>query len=212
MIKPMQAEAASQIDSIGNDAGNIASQVTTPFGTSPASSGTAVVEPAGGTSGAGSYFDAYDYLMSTLGNLGGNFWGDVGGISVEQSTATNFTSTIQSSRADFYQLMSVSSGSEPGTYLGYFDLSTNGVLTYTAGSSAVPPMITGITTAGGTNTITFTTLPGGLYNLVATNAAGLFTPVATWPVLAPTAIGTGSPAALTDVSSDGSRIYAVREE
>ena len=53
---------------------------------------------------------------------------------MEQSTPASFTTAGQPVRADFYQLLSVSNGL-PAKYLGYFELSTNGVLTYTAGPS-----------------------------------------------------------------------------
>ncbi len=59
----VQANAASQIDAIGRDGYNIAYQGTTPFGTSPTSTSTAVVEPEGGNNGAGAYFNSYSFMM-----------------------------------------------------------------------------------------------------------------------------------------------------
>ena len=70
--------AASQIDSIGNDAFNI-SLGGDPFGNSPGNGNSYVIEPEGGSSGSGSSFNAYNYLVTVNGNLGGNFWGDAGG-------------------------------------------------------------------------------------------------------------------------------------
>jgi hypothetical protein len=206
----IESTAASQIDTIGNDAANIASPITTPFGVSPASDTTAVVEPEGGSLNAGSSFDSYSYLMTTVGNLGGNFWGDQQGISVEQSTATNFTSGTLSSRADFYQLDSSTNSGQAGTYLGYFDLSPSGVLTFTAGvSSIAAPTITSIVNIGTSNIVTFTTVAGGNYSLLATNLGGLSTPRSTWPVVAGPVTGTGSPASITNSAAGGSQVYVI---
>jgi hypothetical protein len=168
-----------------------------------------VVEPEGGSLNAGSDFNSYSFMMSTLGNLSGNFWGDQGGISLEQSTPTNFTSGTLTSRADFYQLNSTTNGGA-ATYLGYFDLATNGVLTFTAGAVIVPPTITSIVNAGTTNVITFSTVNGGSYSLLATNSAGLATaPRSTWPVVAGPFTGTGSPLSITNISTDSARFYAI---
>jgi hypothetical protein len=204
-----QATAASQIDAIGNDAANIAQQVTTPFGVCPASSSTSVVEPEGGSLNGGSDFNSYSFMMSTLGNLGGNFWGDQSGSSVEQSTPANFTSGTQTSRADFYQLNSTNSSGN-ATYLGYFDLATNGVLTFTAGSVITSPTITSIVSSGTTNVITFTTVPGENYSLLATNSAGLTSvPRSSWPVVGGPVAGTGSPMSITNTSTDNARFYTI---
>jgi hypothetical protein len=207
----LQATACSQIDGIGNDAANIASQVVTPFGTSPASSSTAVVEPEGGSQNGGSYYNSYSFMMGAQGNLGGNFWGDQGGISVEQLTPTNFLSGTQTSRADFYQINSSTNGVSPATYLGYFDLDTNGVLTYTAGPSVsiVAPTITSIASAGTTNVVTFTTVVGGNYSVLGTNISGLASARSNWPVVAGPITGTGSPVSVTNVSTDSTGFYTI---
>ncbi len=207
----VQATACSQIDAIGNDAANIASQVVTPFGTSPTSTATAVVEPEGGSQNAGAYFNSYSFMMTAQGNLSGNFWGDQAGISVEQLTQTNFLAGAATSRADFYQLNS-STNAGPATYLGYFDLDTNGVLTYTAGPSAsviVPPTITSIASAGTTNIITFTTVNGGNYSVLGTSLSGLSTARSTWPVVAGPVVGTGSPMSITNVSAGSTGFYTI---
>jgi len=206
----VQANAASQIDSIGKDAGNIAFSVTTPFGTSPTSTSTAVVEPEGGANGAGNYYNSYSFMMGTGGNLGGNFWGDIGGVSVEQSTPSNFTTSGQPVLADFYQLLSANSG-QSATYLGYFKLDTAGVLTYTAGPYAVvvPPTITSITRVGTTTTISFNSQAGVTYNLLATNTDNITALRSTWPAVASPMTGNGSTEMFTDVTTDASRVYVI---
>ncbi len=208
----VQGSAASQIDSIGNDGVNIAG-----LGGSPASDATAVVEPRGGAVGSGSSFNSYTFMMSStssyqgLGNLDNNFWGDSTGLSVEQTTSPTFTSSGQPAIADFYQLLSTRSG-QLGTYLGYFKYDTNGVMTYTAGPYIIPitpPVITSITRNGTSTTISFASIQGVTYNLVATNNTGISAARSTWPVIATPIVGDGGTDSFTDVTSDGTRFYAI---
>ena len=205
-----QGTAASQIDSIGDDASNIAGGGD-PNGTSPANGNSYVVEPEG--SSVGGFFNSYSVQMSANGNLGGNFWGDSGGISLEQSTPANFTTAGQPVRADFYQLLSVSNGL-PAKYLGYFELSTNGSLTYTAGPSPMTltaPRIVSYVHKGTTNTISFTTVSGGNYNytLRGTNSTGMTAAKTNWPAIGSSIVGNGLTNSLLDVTTDSSRLYII---
>jgi len=208
--------AASQIDSIGSDAANI-TLGGDPFGSSPASGSSYVVEPEGGSTGSGSYFDSYNYLMTTAGNLGGTFWGDSGGISLEQGTPANFTTAGQPVRADFYQLLSTNAIANPtnnqaGTYLGYFELATNGVLTYTAGpspSTVIAPRIVSIVRTGTTNTIAFTTGSSGTYTLRGTNSLASGTGVTNWPPIGSSLAGNGLTNSLKEVTTDSPRFYTI---
>ena len=68
-----QGNAASQIDSIGDDASNIASGGD-PNGTSPANGNSYVVEPEGGSS-EWRFFNSYSFQIGANGNLGGAFLG-----------------------------------------------------------------------------------------------------------------------------------------
>jgi hypothetical protein len=204
-----QGSAASQIDSIGDDASNIASGGS-PFGTSPANSNTYVVEPEGGSS-SGGFYNSYSFQIGANGNLGGAFWGDSSGVSVEQSTPASFTTAGQPVRADFYQLLSASNGL-PATYLGYFELSPSGVLTYTAGSSPTiltAPQIVSYVHKGTTNTISFTTVSGGTYTLRGTNSAGLATAVTNWPAIGSSLAGNGLTNSLVEVITNNSRLYTI---
>lgn len=203
-----QGNAAGQIDSIGNDGADIADQGTTPFGTSPTNTVTAVVEPEGGNNGAGAYFNSYSFLVGSAGNLGGNFWGDTAGTSIEQSTGDTFTTSGQPVLADFYQLLSANSG-QAATYLGYFKLDTTGVLTYTAGAALSPPIITSITRNGNTTTIQFSSVQGFTYTLLGTNSAGITAPRSTWPVTGTPQVGDGGTDTFTDTTSDAFRVYVI---
>jgi hypothetical protein len=156
--------------------------------------------------------DCYSFWIGAANSSGiGNFNGDFQGV-VEQTTPAGFTTGGQPVRADFYQLLSKSGtvNGTPGTYLGYFEFSTNGVMTYTAGPSPLvvpPPTITAISSFETTNTITFTTVNGGTYNLIGTN---ILTAARTnWPVLGSSILGDGNPKSLTDVTTNSQRFYSI---
>ena len=208
-----QGTAASQIDSIGDDASDIAGGGD-PNGSSPANGNSYVVEPEGGKLTGNTSFNSYSFQMGANGDLGGNFWGDSGGnISIEQSTPASFTTAGQPVRADFYQLLSVSNGL-PAKYLGYFELSTNGALTYTAGPSPTiltAPQIVSYIHNGTTNTISFTTVSGGNYNytLRGTNCAGLSAAKTSWPAIGSSILGNGLTNSLSEVTASDSRFYII---
>jgi hypothetical protein len=138
-----------------------------------------------------------------------NFGGDAPGV-VEQTTPGNFSTSGQPVRADFYQLLSRSgtANNTPGKYLGYFEFSTNGVMTYNAGP--VCPTIKTVTRKQTTNTITFTTVPGWTYSLFATN--NLTAPKSTWPAVPGSSsfFTNGTPQSLNDVTPNNSRFYFIK--
>jgi len=138
-----------------------------------------------------------------------NFGGDAPGV-VEQTTPANFSTSGQPVRADFYQLLSRSgtANNTPGKYLGYFEFSTNGVMTYTAGPPC--PVIKAVTRNQTTNTISFTTVSGWTYSLFATN--NLRAPGSTWPAVPGSSsfFNTGTPQSLKDVTANGSRFYLIK--
>jgi hypothetical protein len=129
----------------------------------------------------------------------------------EQYTPANFTTGGTPVRADFYWLKPTANNDHsgpPATFLGYFQLSTNGVMTYTAYPSAVvvPATITSITRTGTTNVITFTTGSSGTYTLCG--SSDLTAPRAGWPALSSVA-GNGSPLSLTHVTSGAGMFYLI---
>ena len=161
--------------------------------------------------------DCYFYWVQSTTGVStdpGTFLGDAplpGGI-VENITPSNFTTAGTPVRSDFYQLLSKSgtANGTPGNYLGYFEFSTNGVMTYISGPSAVvvpPPTITAFSRLGTTNVITFTTVSGGTYSLTGTNS--LTIPTANWPVIGSSVAGTGSPMSITNVAPDALNFYRI---
>ena len=186
--------------SLGNDATYIANTVI--------NTATNVVETEAGHSTPGQVTgDCYSYWVGVLNqSTVANFNGDFQGV-VEQTTPANFSTSGQPVRSDFYQLLSKANtpANTPGKYLGYFEFSTNGVMTYTAGPAT--PAITAITRNGTTNSISFTTVSGWTYSLLATNS--LSVPQASWPAISSSSLSTGTPLSLKDVTTNGPRFYII---
>jgi hypothetical protein len=134
----------------------------------------------------GSGYNANSYLTA-VGNFGGTFPGDV-----ENTTLPTFTTDGLPSISDFYELQP---GSGQGTYLGYFELSTNGGLTFYAGPLSVSypaPTLSVSTVGSGNVNILFLSTANGTYTLYYTNAAGLTSPVSTWATVGTNIIGDGT--------------------
>jgi hypothetical protein len=78
-------------------------------------------------------------------------------------------------------------------------------MTYNAGPWC--PAITAVNCKQTTNTISFTTVSGWTYTLLATNK--LTAPQSTWPVVGSSS-STGTSLSLKDVTTDGSRFYRIK--
>ena len=191
-----QALAANKIDSIARGGVTLGSQ-------SPAdplsNTKTLVLEPAGNKLGYAAY-------ATTKGNLGGTVQA-----SVEANTKT-FTSAI---RSDLYELLP-SDDNELATYLGYFELSPEGVIFFkAAGGTVLPverPIIQGIARDVTTSKVTFGTMNDStiVYRLCITNSLGLNTPIEMWPVCVGEVKGDGKPHTLEDQSVEDNRFYAIK--
>ena len=94
---------------------------------------------------------------------GGNFNGTFVG-NPENTTPNNFVTAGNVVRSDFYRL-SPTAGVAFGTLLGYFELNTNGAMTYVAYPSATPRVIDSVSRTGNQTTITYTTGLYGTYKL-----------------------------------------------
>jgi hypothetical protein len=196
----VQGAPASRIDSIGSDATDIGLSLAA----GPNNTTTALVEPESGHTSVGQD-DCYSFYVGSTGNFANNFQGDV------EQTMTNNNSR-QVVRSDFYQMLSTNStltAAQAIKYLGYFEFSTNGALTYTAGPSPAgitKPVITAFTRNQNTNTVTFTTGSSGTYNLCGTNVLTVST--TNWPVIT-SVTGNGSPQSLIDVTTNGQKFYII---
>jgi hypothetical protein len=150
----------------------------------------------------GSGYSANDNLTA-LGNFGA-FQGDV-----EITTLATFTTDGLPSICDFYELQP---GSGSGAYLGYFELSTNGALTFYAGSSSVSypaPTLTVSTAGSSTVNIAFSSTANGTYTLYYTNAAGLKAPISTWASVSTNIVGDGTVKSFQQPISGAGTFYSV---
>lgn len=129
----------------------------------------------------------------------------------EQSTGASFTTGATPVRADFYWIQPAADHSKPpATFLGYFQFSTNGVMTYTAypTPAVVTPRIVSFTRIGTTSTVTFTTGPSGTYTLRGTNSLTSGSAWTNWPAISSVG-GDGSNHALQDINSSSSMFYII---
>jgi len=197
----------SKIDGVGVGAYTIALDLSV---NSDNTSNALVELQSWNTDGGKASYKSELFGSSSVANWAGTFQG-----LPEQTTSDTFTDDGQPVRADLYWMPSYNStiSHPPGTYLGYFELNTNGVLTYTAGPSSTtltPPAIVSVTRIGTTTTVFFTTGNSGSYSLVGTN--NLAAPKATWPVIGSPVPGNGLTNSISDVTTDGSRFYLIRAQ
>lgn len=163
---------------------------------------SAVIEP--DNNNDSHYITGQSYSFSLGTDLN---WNDTFGGFPENTTPSNFTlaSTVQ--RSDFYYIPPSTSGLNE-VYLGYFELNTNGMMSYVAYPPAVPatPVIQSITRTNNVSYIEFTTGSSGTYTLCGTN---LWTaPRTNWPAISSTP-GNGSVKTLLDTNSGAGKFYFI---
>ncbi|MFN0067728.1 MAG: hypothetical protein ACKVYV_08850 [Limisphaerales bacterium] len=193
---PVQGNAGAQIDGVGKNAALASSLL--PGG--PGNTATGVIVPVNNN------FNV-SQVIGTAGNYANNFQG-----TVENLTADDFEGAPANvSRSDLYELLPGTSTAgtlnAPGRHLGYFELKPDGTLTFNTPATAGPE-ITSVTRVGDVTTVSFSTVTGARYQLRATGAAGLGSPVSTWSA-GPTLTGNGAVQALQDSSTDAVRFFAV---
>lgn len=171
----------------------------------PVSTPTAVVEE-DSSDGNPNYTDGLSYNDALAGSYGGNFDGNFVG-NPENTTLNTFTTSGKVVRSDFYQ-MTPTSGYALGKWLGYFELSTNGAMTYVAYPSTTPVMAS-ITRSGNLTTITYTTGLYGTYTLRGTNSLTSGTAMANWPAIATLTSGDTATHTITDTTTDDIRFYTI---
>jgi hypothetical protein len=174
---------------------NAATWATSAASDSVTNTATAVAIPAGNVYNAnGSLGGAGNYL--------GTFQGDV-----ENTTPSDFDSAGAPSRSDLYELQP---GSGAGTYLGYFELGTDGSMTFHGPALTFPAPIPSASTDGAGNVIiSFPTTANGTYSLSYTNAVGLAAPVSTWPTVGTNVIGDGTVKSFEQSISGPGTFYSV---
>jgi hypothetical protein len=210
------------MQSIDNGANTIGAAL--PGGTNANNNSSLVVEP---VQNAYAQFNLTarmgDRFNPTIGDLGGD------GISfnIEQMTPASFNSAAV---ADFYE-SAPAPGGRPGSltyypdpisgsttnvyYVGHFDLSPSGELTFTREAAGTtpppppPPPVLGVAFNPTTATISFGTTNGATYTIIYTNFAGLTAPRTTWPVLGNPITGNGGTATIQDTLTAEGRVYSI---
>jgi hypothetical protein len=104
--------------------------------------------------------------------------------------------------------MTPTSGYALGTWLGYFEFNTNGVMTYVAYPSTTP-VISSISRSGNTSTINYKTGLYGTYILRGTNSLTSGTAMASWPAIVTLSSGDNATHTITDTTTDDIRFYTI---
>jgi hypothetical protein len=155
--------------------------------------------------GVDSYNDAVNGKYGTAFN--GNFQGSPENYCPSQNNgdANDFSAGGVVERSDFYQLTPSASAA---TYLGYFELNTNGLMTYVAYPTGVP-VILSLKRSGTTTTINYTTGVYGTYTLRETNVLVNGTSPTNWPAVTTLSSGDNNLHTVTDTTTDTQRFYTI---
>lgn len=193
----VQGNAGSQIDAIGNNAAAYSSSQSS----NANNTAVGVVIPT-----------SSDYRVSPVLGDSANYAGTFQG-NVENTTPGDFDLDPSNvSRSDLYELIPGASAdgtlNTPGRYLGYFELSPGGTLTFNAATKALTaPAIKAIWRNGEITTIAFTTVANATYRLRSTTA-GLSLPLTSWETGASVS-GNGALATLQETNSAATRFYVI---
>jgi hypothetical protein len=151
--------------------------------------------------------DNADGSLGPNGNYLGDFFGNGEGRNdVENTTPSTFSTDGLPSRSDFYELQP---GSGAGTYLGYFELTPSGTMTFYALPKGVLAPTLSVSQSGANVNISFTSTAYGTYTLYYTNAAGLTAPVPTWATVSTNIIGDGTVKTFQQSISGAGTFYTV---
>jgi hypothetical protein len=158
------------------------------------------------TSGNANYTSGTSYTTALLGAYGGFFNGLFQG-NPEIATAGDFTDVGPVVRSDFYS-MAPTDGYAEGTWLGYFEFATNGVMTYVAYPST-PPVIQSISRTNIASTLKYTTGLYGTYTLRGTNTLTSGAAMINWPAISTLTSGDNSVHTVTDTTGDAIKFYTI---
>jgi hypothetical protein len=168
-------------------------------------SSTAVIEQNSSANNP-NYPQGQSYNDALFGSAGANFNNTFQG-NPENTTPGNFTTSGTVVRSDFYQ-MTPTSGYGLGTLLGYFEMATDGTMTYVAYPSAVP-VIKSISHTGNTTTISYTTGLYGTYTLCGTNTLSSGIAATNWPAITTLTSGDTSIHTYMDTDASPNKFYII---
>jgi hypothetical protein len=123
----------------------------------------------------------------------------------ENTTPNNFITAGKVQRSDFYQL---SPGAASSTWLGYFELSTNGAMTFVAYPSTTP-VIQSISRAGNQTTINYTAGVYGTYTLRENSSLNSGTPLLSWTSVSTLTSGDTASHSITFTDNNDISFYTI---
>ncbi len=123
----------------------------------------------------------------------------------ENTTSSTFTRSGKVARSDFYQL---TSGAASAKWIGYFELSTNGAMTYVAYPSSTP-VIQSISRVGNQTTITYTAGVYGTYTLRSNTSLNSGTPLLSWTAVSTLTSGDTASHSLTFTDNNAVSFYTI---
>jgi len=190
---------------VGGDMGSVVSGAVVCISYNSLNTASAVIEPDDASNSNPNYTSGQSYV----GTMGANydFNGDFVG-NPEKTAPANFTTAGAVIRSDFYQIPPTGGGSVK--FLGYFELNTNGAMTYVAYPSGTPavPVIKSFTRTNNASYVSFTTGTFGTYTLRGTNSTGFMTARTNWPAIA-SITGNGLTNTLQDTTSVSNKFYVI---
>jgi hypothetical protein len=195
---------------LAGDMGSIVGGAAVCIGYNTLNTSTAAIEPDDenntiyGVSGR-SYFGTLSGTLDFNGNFSGN---------PEKTTSSSFITSGAVVRSDFYRIPPsfppLDTSISKVQFLGYFELNTNGLLSYVAYPSGTPttPIIKSLTRTNTTSYISFTTGTFGTYTLRGTNNLSGSTPGTNWPSIN-FVTGNGLTNTLQDTTSASNKFYII---
>lgn len=183
---------ASRIASIGSGAATFSA------GNKPsdANTATAVVLPASNANGYTTYFGS--------GNFKGTFQGNA-----ENVAPSDFSTLADPVVSDLYE---IAPGTGDAAYVGYFEFTPAGTMTFHAPGGQLPlpaPRITGVARDGATTTVTIGSEAGGRYQLLRAPAGVPWPAPGAWTPVGAAVVATGTTLQLTASGNDDTAVYAV---
>jgi len=166
---------------------------------------TAILEP----DSTSTYFVGTSYHFALAGGSGedNNFNGTFQG-NPENTTPGNFSTGGTVQRSDFYQMTAGGNGYVNGRYLGYFELNTNGAMTYVAFPSS-PAIFQSISRAGNQTTIHYITGTNGTYTLRSNASLISGTPQLSWPSVSTLSSGDTATHSITFTDNNTTSFYTI---
>ena len=149
---------------------------------------------------------SYDWIVSGGISLGNATYPNTVYVASLGGKSPFIVESIIPASFDFWQVQPSTAVPAPAdSYVGQFNITTNGTLTFVAGPP--PSSIVGIAQTGNVSDVSYTTIVGGQYWLVSTNTLGA--PVSQWPVVSGPIPGDGRDDSLTYTNSSTAGFYQV---